>query len=309
MRAAEPKRNTAPPKRFVKKTASTPSTFTAALEGCSKGRRRRFRASCPRRRMEHDEQTPWIAVAVAVLIAAAGAAVIATSERVERKRLGPRRRNRLHVADRAAARRRERRQQVRGRPRQRFRRRGLRRPRRRARVGRDLPRRRRADALLRARVREDPGADRGGASGKSEDGLVAAMVDAQRQQLDAAVAAGSLTQAQADQIGAQLKERVTAMVEGSFGGGRGGFGGPPGAGGFGPPGSTERGARWVRRQRRHGTAAPAPSAARRRPRRRRPPARRCNRAAVRVEPGESPGSTSFALPLAAADSQRSPSAR
>lgn len=67
-------------------------------------------------------------------------------------------------------------------------------------------------------------------SGKSEEGLVAAMVGAQQKQLDAAVESGSLTQAQADEIAAGLEARVTAMVEGTFGRGRGGFPGHPRSG-------------------------------------------------------------------------------
>ena len=72
-------------------------------------------------------------------------------------------------------------------------------------------------------------------SGKSEEGLVAAMVRAQQKQLDAAVESGSLTQAQADEIAAGLETRVTAMVEGTFGGGRGGFPGHPRSGDDGSP--------------------------------------------------------------------------
>ncbi len=72
-------------------------------------------------------------------------------------------------------------------------------------------------------------------SGKSASGLIAAMVAAQQQQLDQAVQNGELTQAQADQFEANIKTRVTAMVNGEGFGGRGrGFGGPPGGGnGFG----------------------------------------------------------------------------
>jgi hypothetical protein len=65
-------------------------------------------------------------------------------------------------------------------------------------------------------------------SGKSASGLIDAMVAAQEQQIEAAVKSGRLTQAQAAQLTANLKTRVTAMVNGS------GFGGPPGGGtGFG----------------------------------------------------------------------------
>jgi hypothetical protein len=68
-------------------------------------------------------------------------------------------------------------------------------------------------------------------SGKSASGLIAAMVAAQKSQLDAAVKSGRITQAMADQIEANLKARVTQMVNGRFGG-RGGFGG---GNGFGSP--------------------------------------------------------------------------
>jgi hypothetical protein len=68
-----------------------------------------------------------------------------------------------------------------------------------------------------------------GTSGKSAAGLIDAMVEAQQSEIDAAVNAGMLTQAMADRITADLKARVTAMVNGSFGP-RGGFRG------FGPPG-------------------------------------------------------------------------
>ncbi len=65
-------------------------------------------------------------------------------------------------------------------------------------------------------------------SGKSASGLIDAMVAAQEQQISAAVKSGRLTQAQADQLTANVKSRVTSMVNGT------GFGGPPGGGnGFG----------------------------------------------------------------------------
>jgi hypothetical protein len=51
-------------------------------------------------------------------------------------------------------------------------------------------------------------------SGKSTAGLVAALVAAEKTELAAAVKAGTLTQAQADQISAGLQARVTAMVNG-----------------------------------------------------------------------------------------------
>ncbi len=72
-------------------------------------------------------------------------------------------------------------------------------------------------------------------NGKSASGLIAAMVAAQKSDLDAAVKSGRITQAMADQVEANLKARVTQMVTGGFGrfGGRsGGFGG---GNGFGSP--------------------------------------------------------------------------
>jgi hypothetical protein len=50
--------------------------------------------------------------------------------------------------------------------------------------------------------------------------------------LQAAVASGRLTQAQADSIVSSLSARITAMVSGGFGGRRG-FGFPDGPGGDG----------------------------------------------------------------------------
>jgi hypothetical protein len=72
-------------------------------------------------------------------------------------------------------------------------------------------------------------------SGKSTAGLIAAMVAAQKSQLDAAVNSGRITQAMATQIEANTKSRITRMVNGGFGrfGGRGGFGG--GSNPFGAP--------------------------------------------------------------------------
>ena len=67
-------------------------------------------------------------------------------------------------------------------------------------------------------------------SGKSAAGLIDAMVAAEQSEIAAAVRSGMLTQAMADRISADLKARVTAMVNGTFGPGRGGFRG------FGPPG-------------------------------------------------------------------------
>src|SRR3954453_20698771 len=53
------------------------------------------------------------------------------------------------------------------------------------------------------------------ARGKSVDGLVQALVDAAKKKLDAAVAAGRLTQPQADSILADLKTRVSDFVNGA----------------------------------------------------------------------------------------------
>jgi len=76
------------------------------------------------------------------------------------------------------------------------------------------------------------------AQGKSVDGLVQALVDSAKTKLNAAVAAGRLTQSQADSILAGLKSRVTDFVNGAaphFGprnGFRGFRGGPPPGPGF-----------------------------------------------------------------------------
>lgn len=76
--------------------------------------------------------------------------------------------------------------------------------------------------------------------GKSVDGLVNALVADAKTKIDAAVKAGRLTQAQADQVLADLKARITDRVNNAGGpehmrGFRHGgpdFGGPPA---FGPP--------------------------------------------------------------------------
>ena len=52
------------------------------------------------------------------------------------------------------------------------------------------------------------------AQGKTADGLVQALYDAQKKQLDAAVTAGKLTQSQEDAILANSKDRLTALVNG-----------------------------------------------------------------------------------------------
>ena len=50
--------------------------------------------------------------------------------------------------------------------------------------------------------------------GKSVEGLTQAMTDSVKERLDAAVAAGRLTQAQADAVLADVKERITDRVNG-----------------------------------------------------------------------------------------------
>jgi hypothetical protein len=78
-------------------------------------------------------------------------------------------------------------------------------------------------------------------SGKSAAGLIDALVAAEKTELAAAVTAGKLTQAQADQMTATLKDRFTSLVNGTrpargvFGGGHGGPGGGGGGGWFGGP--------------------------------------------------------------------------
>jgi hypothetical protein len=82
-------------------------------------------------------------------------------------------------------------------------------------------------------------ADVAKAQGKSVDGLVSALLADEKKELDAAVAAGRLTQAQADQLLANAEQRITAMVNGTMpgpgtGGGKmhGWRGGMPGMGRF-----------------------------------------------------------------------------
>ena len=75
------------------------------------------------------------------------------------------------------------------------------------------------------------------AEGKSVDGLKQALVAAAKKRLDAAVADGKLTEAQAKELLARYTERVDDLVQGTFDGPGGhGFGGPPGMSGFGHPG-------------------------------------------------------------------------
>jgi len=80
-------------------------------------------------------------------------------------------------------------------------------------------------------------ADIAKAKGKSVEGLVSALVSDEKQELDAAVKAGRITQAQADAFLANAKQRFTDAVNGTraegmhgrLGGPPDGFGGPPGA--------------------------------------------------------------------------------
>jgi hypothetical protein len=75
--------------------------------------------------------------------------------------------------------------------------------------------------------------------GKSVDGLVQALVNATKKRLDAAVAAGRLTQTQANSILSGLKSQVTAFVNGTaplFESRHGFRGGPPPASVFAGPG-------------------------------------------------------------------------
>ena len=73
-------------------------------------------------------------------------------------------------------------------------------------------------------------ADVAKAQGKTVDGLVTAMTDATKKNLDAAVTAGRLTQSQADTIESDLNQRITDQVNGTF---PGRPGGDDGDGGYG----------------------------------------------------------------------------
>jgi hypothetical protein len=74
------------------------------------------------------------------------------------------------------------------------------------------------------------------ANGKTADGLTAALTTAAKSDLDAAVTAGKLTQAQEDKILAALPTRLDHEInEVHTGGPGGGGGGPGGPGGFGGP--------------------------------------------------------------------------
>jgi hypothetical protein len=74
-------------------------------------------------------------------------------------------------------------------------------------------------------------ADVAGEEGKSLAGLVAALVEAEQEELDEAVADGRLTEAQRDSIAADLEARITERVNGTlmFGPGHGPPGLPPGS--------------------------------------------------------------------------------
>jgi hypothetical protein len=73
-------------------------------------------------------------------------------------------------------------------------------------------------------------ADVAKAKGKSVDGLVSALVADEKKELDAAVKAGRMTQAQADAFLANAKQRFTDAVSRTRPEGmHRGFGGPPGA--------------------------------------------------------------------------------
>jgi len=64
--------------------------------------------------------------------------------------------------------------------------------------------------------------------GKSVDGLVAALVKAEKQEWADAVKAGRMTAAQRDAMLPALEQRMTDLVNGTGGPGRRGFGPPPG---------------------------------------------------------------------------------
>jgi hypothetical protein len=80
-------------------------------------------------------------------------------------------------------------------------------------------------------------ADVAKAQGKTVAGLVAALVADEKKELDAAVADGRLTRAQADELLANAEQRFTDLVNGTLPErGPHGFGGPRG---FAPPGSSD----------------------------------------------------------------------
>jgi hypothetical protein len=84
------------------------------------------------------------------------------------------------------------------------------------------------EAELRSRLEDgDTLADVARDEGKSVDGLVQALVTAVEDKINAAVDAGKLTKAQADELKADLEERMTDLVNGEFRfGHRFGWGGP-----------------------------------------------------------------------------------
>ncbi|HWG56619.1 MAG TPA: hypothetical protein VNT58_08895 [Gaiellaceae bacterium] len=105
-----------------------------------------------------------------------------------------------------------------------------------------------AAALREALAAGDTLAEVARAQGKSVDGLVDALVADERQELARAVAEGRLTDAQRDEIAADIEERVTALVAGEhvmrapFPGRHGRFhrfGGGPDRDGSGGPGRRE----------------------------------------------------------------------
>ena len=71
---------------------------------------------------------------------------------------------------------------------------------------------------------------------ETADGLVNALVAAQRKQLDAAVAAGRLSQAQEQSVEPLLTQRIKDLVDGTRGGRLPGFGRGDDGGGFGDGG-------------------------------------------------------------------------
>jgi hypothetical protein len=71
--------------------------------------------------------------------------------------------------------------------------------------------------------------------GKSVDGLVAALVNAEKQEWADAVKAGRVTAAQRDAMLPSLEQRMTDLVNGTGGPGRHAFGPPPGGSGFTAP--------------------------------------------------------------------------
>jgi hypothetical protein len=72
-------------------------------------------------------------------------------------------------------------------------------------------------------------ADVAKSKGKSVDGLVSALVADEKKELDAAVKAGRITQAQADAFLANAKQRFTDLVNRTMlDRGPGPYGGPPG---------------------------------------------------------------------------------